>query len=294
MRKYIVLVLLFAVCFISFGKEFIITYRAPESKLDTRFDYPLELIKNAMDRTKGEYGNYKLVQANNMNFTRAQNGEYISKLENFIFEQAASIENEKNLLSIKVPICKGMYGFRIMLIDKDNQKLFNKINTIEDLKKMRIGQGMGWVDVDVLKDKGFNVIIGNNYEGLFQMLLSGRFEAFSRGVNEVFHERDERIKNMPNLAIEKSICLYYPLPRYFYTAKKNKILAERLTKGLNIMIADGSFDKIWRKYNYKYMEQADFKNRKIFRIENKYIPKSVPLNEKKYWYFPEEFLNKKK
>ena len=60
------------------------------------------------------------------------------------------------------------------------------------------------------------------------------------------------------------------------------------------MIADGSFDKIWRKHNYKYMEQADFKHRKIFRIDNKYIPASVPLNDPKYWYFPEEFLNKKK
>jgi hypothetical protein len=282
-----VLVLMFALfAFVSYSKDMVITYRGPESEKDTRFDYPLALIKEAMEKTKAEYGGYKLVPSVGMNFARASSAEYIDEIENFIFETTASEKNEKNLLSVKIPIAKGLYGYRIFLINKNKQSLFKDINSIADLKKLRPGQGKSWLDVDILKNSGFNVITGPNYEGLFKMLLAGRFDAFPRGVNEAFHERDARINELPNLAVEETLCVYYPLPRFFYTSKKNPLLVERLEKGLEMMIDDGSFDRIWNKYNGHFIEQGKLGNRKIFTIDNPFVPAVVPLDNPKYWYRP--------
>lgn len=53
------------------------------------------------------------------------------------------------------------------------------------------------------------------------------------------------------------------------------------------MIDDGTFDEIWYKHNKRFIEMANLKNRKIFVIENEFVPSVVPLDEAKYWYFPE-------
>lgn len=288
MRTFIIILLFSLLCTPAFSSGITITHRAPESAFDTRFDYPLALIVAAMEATKDEYGGYQLVQAPNMNFQRAQLPYYIEKLENFVFENAASKENEEKLLSIKIPIAKGLYGYRLFLIHKDNQPLFDQVTTLEDLKQLRIGVGRTWLDSPILSDNGFRVVTGGNYEGLFRMLITRRFDGFSRGINEAFHEQEERVHRLPELAVEKALCLHYPMPRYFYTAKGNTAFAGRLTQGLETIIANGTFDEIWLKYHHKFLVQADLENRTIFRISNPYIPDSVPLDDPKYFYLPKE------
>lgn len=270
----------------AFSKDFIVSYRDGESDNDTRFLYPYELIKASLEATKPEYGSYKLIPVQRFNNKRAQNPDYISTLENFIFETSISFERERNLLSVKIPTSRGIYGYRVFLIDKKNQPIFDKIKTIEDLKKIVFGQSDSWLDYQILKDAGFNVISGNNYEGLFAMLNAGRFQAFPRGINEAYREVEQKQYDFPNITVEKNICIYYPLPRYFYTAKENKLLAERMEKGMNIIIENGIFDKIWTKYNYPSIEKSNLSNRKIFYIKNLYLPKDIPITNKNYLYIP--------
>ena len=285
--KYLLLfILIFSVSFSAFSKEFIVSYRGPDSKDDSRYVYPLALIKASLEATKNEYGSYTLVEIHRMNNKRAQDPIYIAKHENFIFEISISKEREQNLLAIKIPTSKGIMGYRVFLIDKKNQPIFDKIKTIDDLKKISFGQSDSWLDFNILKDAGFNVLPGNNYDGLFRMLKAGRFQAFPRGLNEAYKEVELRKKDFPNIVVEKNICLYYPLPRYFYTAKKNTLLAKRMTKGLNILFDTGEFDKIWNKYNLPSIKQSNLLKRKIFYIDNNYLPNDIPFSTKKYWFVP--------
>jgi hypothetical protein len=284
--KIYIFMIFFIISLFTFSETMTITYKGPESDKDTRFDYPLALIEEAMKKTKKEYGNYNIKPSIEMNFARAASARYIETLENFIFETSVSKENEENLLSIKIPITKGLTGYRIFLINKNKQKDFDKINSLDDLKKMSMGQGLLWNDIDILKTAGFQVLSAPDYEGLFRMVIRGRFDAFPRGINEAFQEQRARTEELPLLIVEDNICLYYPLPRFFYTAKKNKRFAERLKKGLEIMIDDGSFNKIWKEHNWKFIEQANLENRKIFTIDNPFVPPIVPLDNPKYWYKP--------
>ena len=279
-----IIFIFFIISYSLFAKEFIVSYREPESKNDSRFEYPLALIKASLDATRDKYGSYKLIPVVRLNNKRAQNPDYISTLENFIFETSISIEREEKLLSIKIPTSKGLFGYRVFLIKKQNQYLFDTVKTVDDLKQISFGQGDGWLDSQILKDAGFNVVLGNNYDGLFAMLNKERFLAFPRAVNEAVREV-EQIKDLyPDIVIEKNLCIYYPLPRYFYTAKKNTLLAERITKGMNIIIKNGTFDKIWNKYNYPAVEKCNLAKRKIFYIKNNYLPDNIPFSNKNYWF----------
>ena len=285
-KVILVAAMLFIASFQNHAEEFIVTHRAPESEIDKRFDYSLELLKHALDKTKSEYGGYKLMMAPNMNFKRAQKASYISRLTNFVFDDTASRDKEEKLLSIKIPIAKGIYGYRLLMIRGSSQSQFNLSGSLDDLVKNRLGQGKGWLDVKILRHNGFKVLTGSDYDGLFKMLASGRFDAFPRAINEVYQEVEARELLFPELKVEKHICLYYPLPRFFYTSPKNTLLAERLTKGLGIMMEDGSFDRIWNKHHAEQVKKARIGERLMIKLDNPYLPDFILHYNPAYWYHP--------
>lgn len=52
------------------------------------------------------------------------------------------------------------------------------------------------------------------------------------------------------------------------------------------MMKDGTFDTIFKKYNFKDIERANLKHRRIIRIENPFLPADTPLNDPALWFDP--------
>lgn len=270
---------------VSFGQDVVI-YPKFQSKNDVRFLEQVELLKTALEKTKAEYGPYSLMQSkSDMNELRYIEEVKEAKAINVIW-YGTNESIEKELIPIRIPIGKGILGYRIFLINKNNQNKFREIKTLEDLKKYSVGQGIDWGDVKVLEAAGITVVKGNNYEGLFGMLATSRFDYFSRGVNEAYDELETRKDKFPNMTVEETITLYYPWPYYFFVSPKTPKVAERIEKGLNIMIKDGSFDKIFNKYNRESIIKANLKGRKIIKIKNSFLPKKTPLERKELWFTP--------
>lgn len=271
-----------------FAEELTVIYSPSHvSKDDTRFNYAISLLTYVLNKTIATHGPFKIKPAKGMNVGRAI--EFLKKHDentvNVIWT-TSSKERENSLLPIRIPIRKGLLGYRIFLIKKEDQKIFSNIQTVEQLKQLTVGQGHIWNDVIVFKENDFSIVTGPNYEGLFRMLLKGRFDYFSRGVNEAPSEYESRKEMHPNLAIEDSILLYYPWPKYFFTSKKNIKLAQRIEQGLNMMIEDGSFDALFLKYHKEDIERVNLKDRKLFRINNPLLPKTAPLEQKDLWFVP--------
>lgn len=271
-----------------FAEELTVIYSPSHvSKDDTRFNYAISLLTYVLNKTIATHGPFKIKPAKGMNVGRAI--EFLKKHDentvNVIWT-TSSKERENSLLPIRIPIRKGLLGYRIFLIKKEDQKIFSNIQTVEQLKQLTVGQGHIWNDVIVFKENDFSIVTGPNYEGLFRMLLKGRFDYFSRGVNEAPSEYESRKEMYPNLAIEDSILLYYPWPKYFFTSKKNIKLAQRIEQGLNMMIEDGSFDALFLKYHKEDIERVNLKDRKLFRINNPLLPKTAPLEQKDLWFVP--------
>ena len=197
---------------------------------------------------------------------------------------AATDENfEKVLLPVRIPLLKGLLGHRIFLIHKNDQYKFDQVNTLEDLKRLKLGQGTTWADTKILESNGLSVVKTNKYESLLYMLDGGRFDAFPRGIQEPWTE----VNKIPGLqlAVEKRIMLVYKMPFYLFVARDNRKLARDLEEGLNSIIADGTFDQVFfaDPSIRKAVELADLKNRKVFYLDNPNLPPETPTNRPELW-----------
>lgn len=263
-----------------------VIYPADEEQNDTRFNDLKEILKTALEKTIPEFGPYELQPSHSkMNGLR-----YLTELgkgrEVNVVWSSTSEEKEKKFLPIRIPLRKGLLGYRISLIARDKQALIDQVKTLADLKKLSIGQGVGWDDVKLYEANGIKVTQAK-YGNLFRMSNYGRFDLFPRGINEIFSEFAVQSSENPQLVIEKNLLIYYPWPYYFFLNKQDAVLKNRIETGLRKMLKDGSFDAIFNKYHGKAIAQANLKGRRLIKINNYLLPKETPLNDASLWFHPE-------
>ncbi|MDF3013895.1 MAG: diguanylate cyclase [Cellvibrio sp.] len=194
---------------------------------------------------------------------------------------------ESQLRPIRIPLFKGLLGYRIFIINKNNQARFDKVHAMDDLKKLTIGQGRTWADGRILEANGFKVIKTNKYPSLFYMVEGGRFDGFPRGVHEPFSELEAR--PTMELAVEKNLMVYYQMPFYLFVSPDNQALAKDLETGFERAIANGEFDKVFYgdKAIQDVMQKANMKSRKVFKLDNPLLSKETPIDRKELWFDPQ-------
>lgn len=272
-------------CFLipGYAAEQLVRYPAGASASDFRYAYPVRVLQLALDKTSKEYGPARAVQGERPMTTariiaELEKGELLD-----IATSPASSELEMRLEPVPICIRKGILGIRLFLIDRARQAEFSAIKDLATLKQRKPGQGQDWLDTQVLRGNGFDVVTGASYEGLFGMLLMGRFDFFPRGLYEPFVEVQQRSQQMPRLAVEESLALYYPYPDYFWVRKGNKALAERVRKGLDAAIADGSFEKLFQSEYADSIRRARLDQRRIFHLPNPAYGRLPHEGDPKYW-----------
>jgi hypothetical protein len=199
---------------------------------------------------------------------------------------ATTNEFEDNLMPIRICIFKGLLGYRVLLIKKGTQHKFDNIRTIEDLRKVSLGQGRFWADTNILTANGLSVVKVVKYESLFFMLDGDRFDGFPRGAHEPWSEIQRYSKL--SLEVEDHLLLSYTNPFYFFVSKSNTELARNIEKGLRIAIEDGSFEQYFMNDPTvkAAFQQANLKNRIIIPLDNPTLPKLTPVNDKTLWLNP--------
>jgi len=176
-----------------------------------------------------------------------------------------------------------LLGHRIFIINPASQSRFEQVKNFNDLKSFSFGQGNTWADAAILAKNGLKVVKANKYQSLFYMVDGGRFDAFPRGVQEPWQE----LVSHPtlSLSVEKHIMLVYRMPFYLFVSKQNKALARDLEQGLNIAIADGSFDQIFLNDPMvkDVLDKANLSNRLVFDLSNPTLPKETPVDRPELW-----------
>ncbi|MES2207886.1 MAG: EAL domain-containing protein [Pseudomonadota bacterium] len=261
-----------------------VIYPAPESNDDVRFNDLLEILNIALERTRSEYGDFTLEPSIKMTEARFLN-ELSQGVNINIAWSSTSIEKEKAFLPIRIPLRKGILGYRVGLIHQSKQSLINTINKVDDLKSIKIGQGVGWGDINIYDHSKIPIICAL-YPDLFKMTASGYLDFFPRGITEAVIELEQHKLEMPMINIEETLILHYPWPYYFFLNKKDEKLAERIETGIQYMLKDGSFDDLFFKYNESAIQRINFKSRRIINLENPLLPPETPLSEKKLWWHP--------
>ncbi len=263
-----------------------VVYPAFESGADSRYNDLVEILKTALEKTVAEYGPYTLQPSK----SRMNEARSLAELRNptgmvNVAWCGTSVQKEKDYGVVRIPLRKGILGYRVALIARNRLADIDKIRNLDDLRKVSVGQGIGWGDVAIYEANGIKVHTAG-YESLFKMVAANRIGLFPRGINEVFPEFAARHDAIPNLAVEKNLLIYYPWPYYFFFNKSSKALAKRVETGIRKMMKDGSFDALFMKYNSASILKAKLKNRRIIRIKNPTLPKDTPLADASLWFEP--------
>lgn len=244
---------------------------------DKRNDYYIELLQAALARAHKQYS-----------FEQGPRGlsglRQLYAVANGTVDVGWSLstENEKALIPIRIPIDKGLIGWRLLLINKDDTGLFANIKSIDELRQIRLGQGQDWVDTSILRANQFTVEGVSTYDGIFKMLKQKRFLYFPRSVLEIAAEINEHREL--DLAIESTLLIHYPAAINFVVGQENSMLAKDIEAGLESMIKDGEFDKIFNKHYAQRLKNLNLRQRHVFELENPFLPKATPLHRRELWF----------
>lgn len=266
--------------------EMIVSLRSPETKNDRREEYNFELVALALERTKAEYGDYKLVAIPPMNTARSfyslEKDIYPNLLIELSYQQ--KLEQKLDLIRVNFPVELGIVGYRVCFASPTIYQKLKSVRNLEELKQFSIGQGVAWADSDILRHNGLKVIEISSFNSLFNMVEHGRIDLFCRGANELQPEYDA-LKDSGNLLYDESFVLHYSLPRFYYLNKNNKLARDRIEKGLMAAYEDGAVKILWEKHFLESVNFLKLKQRKEFKLENPFMS-SLEEHYEKYFYDP--------
>ncbi len=259
--------------------------RGTSSNYDETKEYKYQLLQLILAKTEQTDGPFK-IETPHQEGPQARDIDLLKEGYFDVVLTMTSKERERDFHPIRIPIYKGLYGYRLAIINQGDQSKFSAIRTQEDFQKLWAGQNEVWPDTQILRANGFNVVGTSGYVELFAMLKERRFDFFPRGVHEPWKELAD--VKIPGLVVETDLAIHYPAPGYIFTKKDNQKLADRLERGFSMAIEDGSFDRLF--YNHPHMkevlERANLKNRKIFELKNPLLPEKTPLDDIRLWYTP--------
>ena len=265
-----------------------INYPRPIDDSDARAQYPIALLKLALDKTGV---NYELRPSDRILLTSKALRQLRENREVNVVWSMTDSQREKELTPIRIPIAKGLIGLRVFVINQNKKAKFNDVLSLTDMRKLVPIQGEEWPDTKILQANGFNVFTVPEFREAYNMIKQGKGDFFPRSVMEVNAELEvEGRRN--SLYLEPSMALYYPTAMYYFVNSSNKTLANLIETGLNRAIDDGSFDALFESTYSPILESLGVNERKIFTLENPLLPIETPLTNSALWFKPTTDVSK--
>lgn len=226
-----------------------------------RVRYFVEILELALSKSNHQYQLEK-TSLPFMNESRSQKNLTANVYDVHWLNAQKSLDTD--LQAIRIPLCKGLSGWRILFIRPESQRDFSSIKTLNDLKHYTAGHGNDWPDAARYESLQLPQKLSGSWKGLFYMLKQNRIDYLSRSALEIYDE--ENAFPELNLKVESQLVIHYPAAYYFYVTKTNKQLAADIKIGLERAIADGSFDKIFNRYFNERIKQLNLGHRHLITI----------------------------
>ena len=269
------------------SKTLVVTHKLPEFGDLKRKTFEQQVLQLALEKTQEKTGAFEMIPVNVISRTHA-----IAALEQNIYENFVMLLSYEdallesgNLIYIPFPLELGALSYRICYSNKNLIPQVQQINTLSQLQEFKVGVGAGWVDAKILRHHGLHIVEGSNITSLFRMTQAGRVDIFCPSPTEYFHEL--RAEKISDLQLDNKLALYYPLPKFLFTNKRNQVLLDRLKEGIDIAYKDGSYLQLWRSYHEKDMQRAKLSERHFIKMENPFIT-SLKSDYKQYLFKPLE------
>ncbi|MGE5450375.1 MAG: hypothetical protein ACM3VZ_00855 [Acidobacteriota bacterium] len=255
----------------------LIVYPQPEAFDDHRSDYALELLRLALSEAGADVDLQPspVLMMQERAFTELKRGNL------HVTWVMTTRQREADALPIRIPIYKGLIGWRLPLVHASRSGALAGVRTLQQLAAFDAGQARDWPDTDILLANGLPVTTTVSYSGLFQMLGRQRFDYMPRSVVEVWDEAQAH--RADGLIVDPHLVLHYQAAAYFFVNKQNTALAQKITLGLERALNNGKFNRLFYSYHAKAIEQAQISQRTVIELQNPLLPKETPLGRKELW-----------
>jgi hypothetical protein len=285
--KKIMFVLLLLIPLNAFADQLTVRYPRAESPTQEKLrQYYVDLLQMVLEKTEKSDGPFQLKKSATPMLRKAAIQSLTKGASLDVMWLMTNREREDLLLPVRIPLLKGTLGYRALIIRKRDREKFESIKNLADLRNLTAVQGDVWMDTRILETNGLPVTGIKGYESMFFLISKGNYDYFPRGITEIWKEVETH--KSKGLVVEDNIILHYDSPMYFFVNRDNRTLADRINRGLRLAIEDGSFDKHFFNHplHRETFEKTKLRSRKIFRLDNPYLPEETPLDERKLWLDP--------
>lgn len=249
-------------------------------------DYVSKLLRLILEASKApdEVIDLQVNKIYDLQLSHSRRVAEFAKLQgNLVMWTVTDKERESFLRPVRVPIFKGMFGYRALVIRREDSAKFAAIKSQKDLSALMAGQGDQWPDTQVLRNNGLPVVTGSQQDKLYKMLAAKRFDYFPRSLVELASE--QAVIEQYELMVVPDLLLVYPNPLYFFVNKSNTELAQRLERGWEIIIDNGAYDRLLFseervKLALQYIKRPP---RFILNLQTPELPELTPVNNPRYW-----------
>lgn len=266
-------------------KNFIVNIPKPQSTdFDASYSYAEGLLKLALQYSSP--GDEHIEIKRNISASQDEALTLIEKNQGIdVYWVGTSIEREKKLHAVRIPIMKGLLGFRMSLVHKDTAKRFYGITATNQMFQFRPCLGDDWPDADIFEANGFNVKRSREYRGLLDDIMQKNCDFLPLAVAEINAEYKDNKPQYQNLRLYNRFIFYYPFPMYFFVSKDKPLLAKRIELGLEKAIDLGKFDQYMQEHKVtKHLFPIDsWVNVKYISMGNPLLPTNTDTKNSRYW-----------
>ncbi len=249
---------------------------------DSQISYFLELMRLALARSGQAYElqptRLEMVQSRALMELAGQRPSID------VFWTMSDARREQRLLPIRVPLERGLIGWRLALVRAGDTARFATVRSLAELARFSAGQMPDWPDTEILRANGLPVSTSSHYQGLFEMLARGRFDYFPRSVLEIDAELEAF--GHGSLVIEPGLLLHYPAALYLFVRPGRPRLAADLRQGMAALVADGTLERLARRQFGAMMQRHGLLQRRVLRLANPLLSPQTPLQQRALWFQP--------
>lgn len=263
---------------------------ASASDVDAHAIFGWDVLEAALERTRATHGDYKLTTspdpAQALRFRHARTS---SDIQVNVVILTIGPDWGDILTPVRIPVLRGLLGYRLLLVHRKDLDRFSRINTLEELRQVSFGSVEHWSDTAIMKSDGLRVVTGSSYDGLFKMMQAGRFETLTRGAHQIAAEMAAIEKTPDNdIVVEPHLLLHYTLPVYFWFSRdpEGQRRAQRVEAGLRSMVADGSLEKMFNERFGGVIAKYDLNHRTLIELPDPLLVPEDPVGDARLWYRP--------
>ena len=192
----------------------------------------------------------------------------------------------QTLRPIRVDLLKGLIGLRFLVVRREEVARLTTLSDDQIVHALHYGTQQQWADVSIMQANGMQLELASSAQRLYPMLAAGRFDALSRGANEVLTELRANAELAPRIAIEPAHALYYDYPIWLWVRRENEALARAIETGLQNVLRSGALRELFLELHKAEIEFVRRSRQRIIRLSSAALPQTLEPPDTSWWWPP--------